>query len=166
MKNKVATVARGKALPLRCHLLVRRALLAENFKSRLWFNNALVQKCSGLLTCTIERVNKDRKVGEVMEVKPNWVIEKENGFEKLTGKVEVLESTIRDLESRLKEALHAQKVEILNQIRDYVGQTTGLSGNSHKNTTLKEENARLKQELEELRARNRTGPCTRCNNWV
>ncbi|KAI3758246.1 hypothetical protein L6452_05800 [Arctium lappa] len=70
--------------------------------------------------------------------------------------VGVLESMVNDQERRWKEALDAQKLGIIKHFRDCFGWTTGLSENANDNATLREENEKLKQELEDLKARKRT----------
>ncbi|KAI3757449.1 hypothetical protein L6452_04986 [Arctium lappa] len=105
---------------------------------------------------TIERVGKEKKVGEVVEMKPVWAKEMESELEKLKKKMVDWESTKVGQEEHFKEVLRAQREDILKEVCDTFGRTTDLSGSSDETTVLKEENARLKRELEALKARLRT----------
>ncbi|KAI3758185.1 hypothetical protein L6452_05738 [Arctium lappa] len=85
----------------------------------------------------------------------------ESELENLKKKMVDWESTMPGQEEHFKEVLRAQREEILKEVRDIFGRTTDLSRSSNETTVLKEENARLKRELEALKARLRTSPQTK-----
>ncbi|KAI3680916.1 hypothetical protein L6452_35695 [Arctium lappa] len=76
----------------------------------------------------------------------------ESELEELKKKMVDWESTMSGQEEHFKEVLRAQREEILKEVRDTFRRTSELSGSSDETTVLKEENARLKRELEALKA--------------